>query len=90
MCNVSFNVACLSIGRLKLLNDSSRVCVTFRSTSPASALGGLKLLNDSSRVCVTFRSTSPASALGGLKLLNDSSRVCVRFVQRRLPQHWEG
>ena len=54
--------------------------VTFRSTSPASALGGLKLLNDSSRVCVTFRSTSPASALGGLKLLNDSSRdVCVTF-----------
>ena len=63
---------------------------TFRSTSPASALGGLKLLNDSSRVCETFRSTSPASALGGLKLLNDSSRLCVRFVQRRLPQHWEG
>ena len=127
MCNVSFNVACLSIGRvnneavgvslkrfkftvctfpstspasalggLKLLNDSSRVCVTFPSTSPASALEGLTtkqseyLSNDSSRVCVTFRSTSPASALGGLKLLNDSSRVCVRFVQRRLPQHWEG
>ena len=66
------------------------MCVTFRSTSPASALGGLKLLNDSSRVCETFRSTSPASALGGLKLLNDSSRLCVRFVQRRLPQHWEG
>ena len=35
-----------------LSNDSSRVCVTFRSTSPASASGGLKLLNDSSRVCV--------------------------------------
>ena len=86
MCNVSFNVACLSIGRVrKLLNDRQATLNVQRHTLPQ-----LKLLNDSSRVCVTFRPTSPASALGGLKLLNDSSRVCVRFVQRRLPQHWEG
>ena len=60
---VTFNVDCLSIGRV---NPPNAEAGDVERTSPASALGGLKLLNVRVEVCVRFVQRRLPRIIGGI------------------------